>query len=76
MPTMNPGEEQRRERFANGLVKLASECKLDTAELADSLLTILIGIFIGLKIPKTNLVERVSMGWDSCEEMLRHHKGD
>jgi hypothetical protein len=66
-PHLNPGEEQRRTAFAEGIVELARKHGLDGAEVADSMLTMLIGVFLAEGLTCDVLVKRVRHAWKLCE---------
>ena len=69
---MNPGEEEARERFVDGLRILAIHIRegLSSDEVVDSLLTLLIGIFMAHEIPMDSLLERVRYAWQQNKSLF------
>lgn len=59
-----------RETFALGVTRLATQLNLDAADVADSMLTMLIGIFMSNDLGKEVLVKRIDYAWLQCESMM------
>lgn len=68
---MNKDLENRRSAFAIGAAHLAQSYGLDAADVADSMLTTIIGIYMSGGLTETDLHNRVSVAWSTCEPMFK-----
>lgn len=61
---MTPERRARREAFANEVHAVAAKHQLPLEDTVDSLLTMIVGVFVYGGAPQTALIERVKQAWE------------